>query len=436
MLPYELRRISLGTVGIALSLATGCGPTVSSSSDSMGGSSSGGPDSESDGDDSSGIPTSPNPDEGSGSTTQDPDTSTSNSEPVCGDGQVDDDEDCDDGNQADDDGCNASCEPSGLELWRTPLLDWDGGVPFSPLVTSDGEFLVPVDPNNFGSPTMLFRVDADGEYLGLVTPELTPDMFGDRGMEGLSLTDDDRLLYGALAEDGVSYRWVQSETDGSDVVETPLTWVGEQVGVAAAVRSPWGLVVLSARSADVPYTIAVADPDDLASPLSPIAEIENPAFASFVVEQDRVLMLGGDVRDGRAFPTVWELNAQGIVSVFQPESVDTDIWFRSAAFDEGTVLLSDNEDQLWQLTDELTPLEVRAERVAMAAGSGWWVAPTDEAAAQRIGPQLQLLYAVQSTEVTSPSTMIQAGPDLVAVEFRSGKPGVEDIQLHVARYAP
>lgn len=56
--------------------------------------------------------------EGSESTAADTSGSTTSADPVCGDSNVDAEEQCDDGNRVDSDGCNSDCVVSGSMLWE------------------------------------------------------------------------------------------------------------------------------------------------------------------------------------------------------------------------------------------------------------------------------------------------------------------------------
>ena len=121
--------------------------------------------------------------------TTDPQSGSTGPEPLCGNGDLDEDEICDDGNMVDGDGCNADCTPSGEILLETIF-----------------------DPNPDGDESIL-DIDhaSDGSYVvsGFVFGE-TADLWAAR------FADDDSVLWATelVETDGIDYGWAVAANNG------------------------------------------------------------------------------------------------------------------------------------------------------------------------------------------------------------------------------
>lgn len=367
-------------------------------------------------------------------------SSTGTPEAICGDGVVSPEagEVCDDENLADDDGCNAACRPSGEEVWRLTLEEFETGDGlFAPLVTGT-EILVPFDPLNFRIPTSLIRVDSEGNALGLVEPELFSGPLGQRGMIGLHLTSEEGLRYATLAADTTSYDWVESATDGSGSVRTPLTWTEGFSGAQAMTPTGRGLLVLSNRTDGTEgNAFGFADPAALADAVVPAGVVSGSGFPTLVGTDDGAFLVGAEILDSDAMarPSIWRLTMDGAEQVAIDETLREDRWFSSAALSGDSLLLVDNDSDLWRLDETLALLPDRAAGVFEAPGAGWWLLP-GEGPAARVTDQLAPAYTVESFAGVQSIQGVSHGGDVFVVEFRVVDDGDAPPEVDLARYAP
>lgn len=363
---------------------------------------------------------------------------SSGGDAVCGDGELAPfvGELCDDGNLTDDDGCNSACLPSGAEMWRVSLGEPQYAV-YGPLIEASGEVLVPFDPVGWREPSGLLRVSAEGVLLGVVEPELFPDSVGRQMMRGIHFSQSGGLRYATLAADGVSYDWVESATDGSASSRTPLTWSGEHSGASAVAPTPLGLLVVSNNVDDI-SAVGLAAPMALDQEIIPLGMVQGLVFPTLVATDDGAFLVGGQLYGSGdiARPSVWHVTNDGVVEMTVDETLRDDRWFTSAALDNGALLLSDNDSNLWRLEEELEEQVVRGVRVFDAPGSGWWVLP-DAGPAARVDTDLSTIYTVDSFAAVQSLAGVGHEGDVVVVEYRAGSAdGKLSAELELARYAP
>lgn len=391
--------------------------------------------------DSASSGTEPEAEVSTGSSAESGESSTGTPEAVCGDGVLSPEagEACDDGNLEDEDGCNAACRPSGEEVWRRTLEEFETGDRLFAPVVSSTEVLVPVAGSFGGSlPTGLIRVDSEGNALGLLEPELFSGPLGQRGMVGLHLTSEEGLRYASLAADTTSYDWVESATDGSGSVRTPLTWTGGFSGAGASTPTGLGLLVVSSRNAETEeHAFGFADPAALEEPIVPAGVVSRIAFPTLVATDDGAFLLGAELLelDAMARPSIWRLTTDGAVQIASEETLREDRWFTSAALSGGSLLLVDNDRDLWRLDQTLTLLPDRAAGVFEAPGAGWWLLP-GEGPATRVSDQLAPVYMVDSFVGVQSIQGASHGGDVFVVEFRVLDDGNAPPEVDLARYSP